>query len=328
MGKSKKAPALFEVIGNSTYQADSGTGNMNGIGRFGKKPTTISKPLPVKPKPKSTPPNPKVVTAKPPARTASIRKPFGDALPAKPIQPLTADPESVIQLEKGRVFFSLNMTNALIAAGVLGMGIFAAFLIGFRMGPDEAGPATAGTGVGPAQATVAPNVFSNPDRSGEKQALPLASVAKKTGPETPENGETVRFTSRGASNASASVEPVGVAVDPGSLGAVETAEPRTPGLTYIVIESFFKKEGHDGLMHARNAQAFLASKGVPSHIIPKKGGKIGWQLISQKGFDYTTEKRACLDYKQKIREFAKAYQPLPGGYGLFQGFPEKFIPSK
>ncbi len=301
MAKSKRAPALFEML---QQQGQAARGGMpaprwwKGLGRQdASRPSAERKPAPPPHVSDVPPAGPAPVAA--PAEAPAFSSP--SEAPAESIVALTGEWRfgRYVRFTGGRFEVSLTPVGAVVAAGVLLLALLCCYQIGRRAG-SHAVPA-AGIAAAPG---LEPGLDAAAVRRGEPDSSVLnVRTAESSSPEAP----PVPARSVTAALAPRSAEK------PASETAAEGAPPaaRMRGLNYIVIERFHTrlpsvKSVEMARQHAEAAQKWLAEQQVPTAIYPMENGT-GYELWTTQGFKMPDERAGLDELVAKIRHLGTLY---------------------
>jgi hypothetical protein len=226
----------------------------------------------------------------------------------------------IFRLNEGRVSFSLNAANSMIAAGCLFIVAFALFVIGYRSGSSAA--PTDGKSSSAALERVAQIRGGGDQSSGMALEMAKPTADAQSAPGSAERAGPALTLVRRGQEPTSRAEPDSKdfpVIEPGG-----PSDPRVSGLTYIVIEYFPKSAKHDALAECRHVARFLKENGVGTFIL---AGQEGYQLVTAKGFKFKAERQARLDHKLRIRKLAKEYKPLDRPY-MFMSFEKTHYPDR
>lgn len=324
VGKSKRAPALFEVIeprqlqgGSSRFplpkwwrgeKASSPT--YPAAGQPEEKaaaPEKIIKLVPQFDRPKaqeklSVPPSTRAETSLPPT-PSSAKSPTGRAVGVSDGGSVTSGGKPpAVALDKGRVQLSLNPVSLCIAFGVLLVVVIGAF----QIGRDTSGSAPRKDDIAAADQKRNP-AGGDADKRKEPSAQQGALVSGTPTPPVVHpavDGRRASGPSRDAARGSA--RPPVADAEPRSPEATRTTVPRSnrvKGLNYLFIVRF-RSENLDDAAHAHK---WLASKGIETAL--DDGGD--WlSLVSVDGFDMSNpdHKAKRLALEAKLKDLTPAYR--------------------
>ncbi len=330
MGKSKRAPALFEVIQANQLQGSSSrfpvpkwwrrgkldTPNYPPPGQREEKPAEENKIIKLVPqfdKPviqESAPVAPPRSEAVHPA-ISTTDKPHADSTRAVSAEASTGSSSETpaVGIGGGRLQFSLNPVSLCIAFGVLVLVVAGAYQFGKGYGHVAAkidDPDVERARAGAADQKVvdvsAPSKNSTPrieradsgSRSGSRRDT--GASAKEAAPPRPTPAPAAPLPSP------KKLEP-GPEAEPAKAEPLPPAPARVKGLNYLYIVRF-RAEHVDDATHARN---WLASKGIKT-AIDTDGDWLS--LVSEEGFDLSksADKAKRMAIEAKLKELTPAYR--------------------
>lgn len=334
MARSKRAPALFEVIQPRQLQASSSRFPLPRWWRVGRskspnyppvsqpeeKPAERDKIIKLVPQfdspvdqqraPASTPPQVDTPPLTPPLTTddpgsGAASGTTGGASAG------TGEKPPIVGMGAGRVQFSLNPVSLGVVFGAIVLIVFGAYQIG--KGYSSLGPKKDDLAANTPGATD-PGVLNNP---GEEQ--PQGRKTDSGGSQTSRSGTRAGFTPPAKESGRESVSPVlHKPVAPAPPRKLESEPPakagssqersggtvaRTKGLNYLYIVRF-RSENRDDAEHARK---WLRDKGINATI--EDGGSM-LSLVSTDGFDMTdpSDKARCQQLQAKLKSLSPEYK--------------------
>jgi hypothetical protein len=337
VAKSKRAPALFEVIESKQLQGTSsklvlpkwwrsGRGaNPNyppveqpeeklaeekpvEQGKIIKLTPTFARPMAQQSLPVTPPPKPAPVVA-PPVPTSSHAAPLtsdGRGQGSAPAESGSRPP--TVQTRGGRIQLSLNPINAAIIVGV----VIAAVLASYKLGSQFTSGKSMQDDLGKAmQDKKQPGVLT-PSLAELGPAHRSGSSPRETRSESPPPSRDRHASRTGASTppspspaagTSAGSPPAQAGPAEGSPAGREAIAARKVGMNYLYLP-LMKSEHRD---QAVRGQQWLMSKGL-AFTIEDEGGRP--QLVSVEGFDYTNaaEKAKAEELRAKVKNLAAAFR--------------------
>jgi len=290
VGKSKYAPALFEVIDTGKSEKTSGKlalpkwwkSKQDAPQIEVEKPESAidsSEEMPTEVQPSSTLETElsEIVTPEQPDPVVSETSPT-----APPDEETSPMERPIITLDSGRLEISLNPVSSFITVCVLVLALVASYQFGKMAAPIESGyesVQTADTSTGGLDDVI--NQRPNAD------VLNLGS--KNNSSNQVAGGQNhVRANNKSSEGTSTGTDD----------------DTRIPGKIYVVIESF-KPEHYENAVHA---QTWLAENKNVMTSLEKKGDR--WVLISTKGFD---RKKDAEPFVNGIKVLGKEYKQTFGG---------------
>jgi hypothetical protein len=220
---------------------------------------------------------------------AAAPSPVAEAPAVEPLRPSNA-PAQLLEISGDRVRVSLTSFSAGVAIFLVLAVLTAAYLVGSRSG-DQAG-FRRGYDVGRVAAASAPDEVTAA-RSQPPATHLLAPLAVRTDASAPRDE---------SAKAKTAATPAPTA---SSTGWVKD-------LTYIVVQEFPASAAE----RAKNAQQFLAQRGVETEVVAISGG--GVHLIGKQGYNHKDvgQKKLAEALLAKIRTIGGQYYAAGGGYKL------------
>jgi hypothetical protein len=246
-----------------------------------------------------------------PARTAA------DVAEHERIAALPRAWQEYVQWRDGRLHFAISPILLAVVGVAMMLALTVSFQLGKRAGAHGVQLAAAGAGpsrdAGPSIDDVRrsepnPSVLEPGGRTSAGSAR-LASPAPR--PRLPQAPERV-------------AGPESVAHKTETPPATPAA--RTPGLNYIIVERFHTrlpgvKTMADAKQQAEHAQRWLAERAGLQTVVEK--ARDGYQLVTTRGFKLPKQKAACNELMERIKSYGAIYNREGHGY-LFTCFAKRF----
>lgn len=333
MGKSKRAPALFEVIRPRQLQESTSRFPLPKWWRTNKSDSPnyppvspdepksgdrskiiklvpqLDKPVAQQSLPVSSPPKTDQAPPEPPPR---VDRPASNAggVAGGDAAIGSAQGPPIVRLGGGKVQFSLNPVSLAIIFGVVVMFAFGAYQIGKGFG--NLGPATddlaradgQNDGIETAKAGKADPTVTDVPRSDRPEVRRSEAASGVTRPNTTKDDNASRSKTSVAANPPAPKTVAGKPQNDPRLEAETTgsASARRAGLNYVWIARF-KPDNRDDALHARK---WLSDKGIEASI---DEGSSSLSLVSTTGFDYGNhdDKAKCQALLAKLKQLSPSY---------------------
>jgi len=297
VAKSKKAPALFELIDK---RANGKGAERLAVPKWfkGSQPAAPGAESPESATPADRPQQPQVSETQGPSPAPAASEPASVAGPvASPVElpgPTDEHPP-VLRVRSGRIELSLNPVNAAIVAGVSILTLFCSYFIGQSVGAKSALDARASS---PGRTDDIRQALNRPPDPG---VLNVANHSKTLMQERTSD----RQGHPSASKAGAS---------PPAAGSSSAGQQAI--INYVVVESFKL----DNRKSAEYVQKWLTKQGLETRL-ERSGNR--WQLVTTGGFNVNrAEEKAARD---RLIEDLKSHGPACAEELRRQGLPEYWL---